>query len=207
VRAGWGASHLPVGYRSGEIARPQALRRRWPWLTALVAVVGLAAGGAAVVLTREPPATITVQDGTRQLSVTVPASWGGQVQKGGWSPEDTGFGSEKNAAGLAVAANLTEWRDPAGSTPGVFVGVSRDATLVQKVGQIRHAGCTKTSVAYSHGPLTGTIYSHRCQGPASFAEVGLTRQGSAVTVYVQIKQPSGENHTTEILDTLQVPAR
>jgi tRNA A-37 threonylcarbamoyl transferase component Bud32 len=210
VRPGWGSAHPPVGYRSGEppaAPRPPARRRRrWPWLTALVAVVGLAAGGAAVVLIRGYLTTTTVQDSTGQLTVTVPASWAGQVQNDGWSPKAAGFGNETNAAGLAVATNLTEWRDPARSSPGVFVGASRDAALVQKVGQVQHTGCTKTSVGYSHDGLTGTIYRHACPGPASFAEVGLTRQGSAIAWYVQIKQPSGEDHTTQILDTLRVTA-
>ncbi len=195
------ATHPP-----GGIPRPAPARRRrrWPWPIALVTALGLVAVGAAVVLTRDKPTTTTVQDRSGAISVTVPVAWGRQVQDEGWSPKAAGLGTETSAAGLAVATDLTDWRDPAKAAPGVFVGVSGDAALVGRVGQIQHAGCTRTSARYGGGGFTGTVFRHACPGAASFAEVGLTGPGSRVRVYVQIKQPSGEDHTAQILASLRV---
>src|SRR5262249_48164159 len=112
--------------------------------------------------------------------------------------------AETDAAGLAVAADLAGWRDPATATPGVFVGLSTDRALAQKVGQIPHNGCTKTLGTYRSGSFTGRIYRHTCPGGSSFTEVGLTARGTTTGVYVQIKQPSSEDHTRQILDSLRV---
>jgi hypothetical protein len=210
VQAGWTSAPTPAVHPSGDIPRlpvpvqPVRSRRRWPWLVALLAVLGAGAGGAAVVLTRQPPTTTTVRDNTGQLAVTVPVDWGRQLQNAGWSPKDAGLGTETNAAGLAVATDLAAWRDPARNAPGVFVGVSRDTGLVAKVGRIAHAGCTQSSAVREAGGLSGTVYRYTsCPGGVTFAEVAL-RRADGVGVYVQVKQPADQDHTEQVLASLQI---
>jgi hypothetical protein len=189
-------------------ARPSGRRRshlRWPWRVALSLLVlaGVAAGGYAVVASRLPTGS-TVHDRSGRITVTVPAAWGRQLQDDGWSPKAAGLGPEAGAAALAISADLARWRDPATGTPGVFVGMSGDRALVQKVGQIAHPGCRKTSQAYRRSGFTGTVFRHACPGAASFAEVGLTERGAPTGVYVQVKQPTVEDRTAQILDSLRV---
>jgi hypothetical protein len=169
----------------------------------LLALAAVAAGSYAVVVSRLPAGS-TVHDRSGRITVTVPAAWGRQLQGDGWSPKAAGLGSEVEAAALAISADLAHWRDPAAGTPGVFVGTSGDRALVQKVGQIAHPGCRKTTQEYRRGDLNGTIFRHACPGAASFTEVGLTEHGAPTGVYVQIKHPTAEDHTSEILGSLRI---
>jgi eukaryotic-like serine/threonine-protein kinase len=205
VRVTTRPGYHPVQHRPEPRPVPRR-RRRWRGVAALVAASLLAGGGAAAYMLRYAgPATTTVRDRTGAITVTVPRGWGGQLQAQGWSPKAAGFGTETDQAGLAVAADLSRWRDPASAQPGVFVGVTRDANLADQVGRVQHAGCARTPMPYHGGSLTGTILQHACPGAASFAEVALSGPGG-LRIYVQIKQPSGENHTADILGSLQVSA-
>jgi eukaryotic-like serine/threonine-protein kinase len=193
---------------SRPVTRAPRSRRRWPWVLTAILLV-LCAGGAGVatvlVMRYQQNGNVTVRDSTGQLAITVPLRWAKEVQMEGWSPNSEGLGSEPKSAGLAVAANIASWHAGQQGTPGVFVGLSRDPKLPANVRQIAHADCNMSSEKYERNGFSGTLYHFtKCIGGVTYTEIGLTRTGSTVQIYVQITQPATEDRTAEILQSLQV---
>jgi eukaryotic-like serine/threonine-protein kinase len=189
------------------VVAPSARRRRWPWvLLSFILVLAAAAAGTATVLfvQYQRNGNITVSDSTGRISLTLPVRWAKQIKKNGWSPKDVLLASEQNAPGLAVSAALDRWSRQDG-TPGVFVGLSKDATLEQKVGTIRHGSCASPrKTTYDRGGLKGTVYHFSCVGGVTYTEVSLVQDRTNTRVYLQLTQPADGERTDDILGSLRV---
>jgi serine/threonine protein kinase len=137
---------------------PRSRRRRWP--AAVLALVLLAAGGAAGFLGwRQAHQTRTFTDADGVLRVTVPQSWAHSVSENGWVPPGSGF----NQSGLSVG-DAAGWRDSAGGQ-GVFVGLMAEDTLPKTMPQ--HPSCSeqgKPENTTTHGDPTRTVVSTGCPG-------------------------------------------
>jgi hypothetical protein len=188
-------------------ALPARPRRRWVrW--AVAATVLVVAGIAAVVVApweREPGADqVEVSDDGGRIRLTVPAAWAGQRQGGGWLPTDIGLTAADPGPAVAVAGDLDGWRDQANRTPGVFVGLSGDAELPGKALALRHDDCREGSSTRRQGTLTGQVVRWTCPHRVTFDEAGLRTSGGT-SVYVQIKQPAGEqDRAEEILASIRI---
>ena len=185
--------------------------RRWPWvLVTIVLVLCAAASGVATVLVvrHQQNGNITVHDRSGQIAITVPVRWAKQIRDQGWSPKDSGLTGETQGAGLAVSSDLDSWRRGDG-TPGVFVGLSRNAALATNIQGIRHGGCTtpSTSQAFNGNGFSGKTYRYECVGGITYTEVALVQAGTKVQVYLQLTQPAADERTDDILASLRVSAR
>ena len=75
-------------------------------------------------------------------------------------------------------------------------------------GNIGHPGCrAERPEPWTGGGLRGEIVRWTgCAGTgASFSEAGLFDQRDRFAIYMQVKQPAGEDRTAAILRSLRVP--
>jgi hypothetical protein len=202
-------TQLPAAPRADPTpALPASPRKRWVrWAVGALAVL-LVAGAAVVVAApweREPGADqIEISDDSGRIRLAVPAAWAGQRQGGGWLPADIGLKAADPSPAVAVAGDLDRWRDHANRTPGVFVGLSGDAELPDKALALRHDGCREGNPTRRQGSLTGQVVRWTCPDSITFDEAGLRTSGGT-SVYVQIKQPAGEqDRAEEVLASIRI---
>ncbi|WP_431949008.1 serine/threonine-protein kinase [Actinacidiphila sp. bgisy167] len=157
-------------------------------------------------------APTVVSDATERIRVRVPAGWGRELVRGGWSPRALGLPDAHEPA-LLVAADTGSWQDLGSGVDGVFVGLSEHGDLTARVDAVRHGGCRyRGSRAY--GAATSPGWRGRVRhwtacGPrgGSVDEISLTRAGaSQPQVYVQIRQAGGPDLTDDVLGGLRITA-
>jgi len=172
-------------------------RRRHPVLfrTAgtLVAAACLATLAGPVPAHGTPGGWTRLTDSRRTVSVAVPASWAGQVRDSGWDPRAVGLPSSPDLRpGLAVAADLTGWKQEYAGGPGLFAGT---APGVSRAVLPAHPRCAREP----DRPLVDgrvTRWTRCAGGPISYSEV------VAGDLYLQIKQVGAADLTDEILRTV-----
>ncbi|HEX3813983.1 MAG TPA: serine/threonine-protein kinase [Mycobacteriales bacterium] len=194
-----GAEPAPLLGRS-RVFRSRGRRRRIAVAAAVVVLAGAAGGGYAYWNSRVGTKLVTGGD----VSVRVPKSWAGQVKSGSWQLD--GFGVKgQTGQGVEVASDVPRWNVADSTTPGVFVGVSSrlhqesNTTLLSRVS---HPGCTKKARAVPHNINGASQHWSGCAGDMTFDETVERRDG--YIVYVQVKQPSNEQHTDAILESVRV---
>lgn len=196
-----GPDRPPAADDTMQLRRP----RRWGRRIALLAVlVLLVAGGAAAALLVQR-ARKSVDVTAAGLHVRVPAAWGRQQQAADWDLTPLGAAGQRGTA-LLVARDVAGWRDPASATVGVFVGAARGL----KADKLWDASAVKTC-PYSQrthqlpSGLTGTVRRHDCPGaPARVTEAVLTRPGTDIVVFVQVKELLGDDAATAVLDSVTI---
>jgi hypothetical protein len=183
-----------------RVFRSRGRRRRIAVAAAVVVLAGAAGGGYAYWNSRVGTKLVTGGD----VSVRVPKSWAGQVKSGSWQLD--GFGVKgQTGQGVEVASDVPRWNVADSTTPGVFVGVSSrlhqesNTTLLSRVS---HPGCTKKARAVPHNINGASQHWSGCAGDMTFDETVERRDG--YIVYVQVKQPSNEQHTDAILESVRV---
>jgi eukaryotic-like serine/threonine-protein kinase len=189
-----------------ELRRPRRRRRRGR-IAALLALVGvvLAGGSAAAVVARSrATATVAVTGAAGQLSVTVPSAWGRQVQDAGWDLTPYGLAG-RSGSGLAVAGDISRWRDPTTSSPGVFVGLATGL----RIPAVQAAGPRCPYVQEDDRTIAGlpaTVRRHQpCAGSAAeLVEAVLAPPDGRYIVFVQVKEPAGSDQADRVLDSLTV---
>ena len=190
--------------RSRESASAAVGPVGWPAAAAVLVIAGAAVVVAAPWEREAAADLVDVSDDDGRITLTVPAAWAEQRQGGGWLPTDIGLAAADPSPAVAVAGDLEQWRDPGSRTPGVFVGLSGDAELVDKALALRHDGCQVGTATRRQGALTGQIVRWTCPNDVTFDEAGLRTTGGT-SVYVQIKQPTGEqDHAEEILASIRM---
>ncbi|GAB2614444.1 serine/threonine protein kinase [Paractinoplanes abujensis] len=187
-----------------QAAVPPPPPRRWPQrvLGAAVAIAAVLATGSAALAQPTAEGWKRVTDATGELSVAVPPSWARQLADGGWDPAVAGLRARRSP-GLTVGRDLADWSVPSGTSPGVFAGLSDDAT-----GAVlpRHDGC---AAAPDRGivvaGLTGRVRRWTgCAGTsASYSEVVLTSTGGP-GVLLQIRQSDGADRTDEVIRGVRI---
>ncbi|WP_432834865.1 serine/threonine-protein kinase [Dactylosporangium sp. CA-092794] len=186
--------------------RPGRLRRRLG-LTA-GAAVALAAVLSTAAASAELPARsgwVRVRDASGTLSVAVPPGWAGQLRDAGWDPAVLRLPAGR-APGLVVAPDLATWSDPAGGTPGLFVGASRDLVAGGPAPALPdHDACARQPdrTLLVNGAPTA-VRRWACGASASFSEVVFAVAPRGFGVYVQIKQVGGADLTKELLAGLRL---
>ena len=164
-------------------------RRRVAVVAALVAVVVAAAAGAGTLLLVRRQSSVTVQDASRALTVTVPADWARQVQDAPWSLGR--FGRTGTAAALAVAPDIGRWQEASSGARGIFVGLVPDVPATTVLAGSPHPSCsTVTQRTVFSGDLAGPARRFADCTPAGVVwdEVALSPKGGGdYTVYVQVK--------------------
>ena len=189
-----------------HLLRPRRRRHRGRTaaLVALVLVL-LAVGSAAAVAARSrAAATVTVTGAAGRVGVTVPSSWGRQVQDAGWDLTPYGQAG-RSGSGLAVAGDVAGWRDPATSSPGVFVGLATGL----RVPAVQAAGSRCPYVQEDDRTIAGlpaTVRRHQpCAGSAAaLVEAVLAPPDGSYLVFVQVKEPAGGDRADRVLDSLTV---
>ena len=130
------------------------------------------------------------------------------MQDAGWDLTPYGQAG-RSGSGLAVAGDVAGWRDPATSSPGVFVGL---ATGV-RVPAVQAAGSRCPYVQEDDRTIAGlpaTVRRHQpCAGSAAaLVEAVLAPPDGSYLVFVQVKEPAGGDRADRVLDSLTVrPAR
>ncbi len=183
---------------------PPPYRRRRIIRTAVsVATVAAVAVAGGVLLVQRRPPTVTVHDTTRSLTVAVPADWSGQLQDSGWPLDRFGLPG-RQAAALAVAADIERWRDARSDEPGLFVGVVPGVSPSTVLATAAHRTCgSAVDRQVRSGELSGPARRFTsCSGATvAWDEIALSPPGGAYTVYVQVKAPDPE-HLDSIDDIL-----
>jgi hypothetical protein len=150
---------------------------------------------------------VRVSDATGDLSITVPSTWAGQLRDAGWDPAMLRLPAG-HAPGLAVAADLTAWPDPASPVPGVFVGASRSLASGGPTPALpSHDACTPGAdrIVMVDGNAARVRRWTACSGTAtSFSETVFTVPQRDFGIYVQIKQVDGVDRTDSILGSLRI---
>lgn len=200
--------------RSAGHVESRPRRRRGRTLVIALCAAVLAAGGAGLAASRSgaprtPPPTV-VSDATDRIRVQVPAGWGRELVRGGWSPRALRLADAHEPA-LLIASDVARWQDLGSGVDGVFVGLSERGDLTARVGAVRHGGCRyRGSRGYASEGAPG--WSGRVRhwtgcGAAggSLDEISLTRAGAAQPqVYVQIRQAGGPDLTDDVLGGLRI---
>ncbi len=191
----------------GAAPPPTQHRRRRRVVAALLGATTAAVAGGVLVASRQSQ-SVTLQDSTRGLTVTVPSAWAGQLQDSGWSLERYGRPGQR-APALAVAPDLARWRDARSTEPGLFVGVAPGVPASAVLAAAVHPRCAgATTRAVTSGDLTGEARRHTgCDGSTvAWDEVALSPPGGGYTVYLQVKAPDADQleHTAAILASLTV---
>jgi hypothetical protein len=153
------------------------------------------------------PNFATVSDASGKLTVTVPKAWPKQPQTT-WLPTDVALADAQQRPVLRATPNFAGFRDVAGKTPGVFVGLTTDvaAGKLPPATASQHSQCTKGQPEnYARGTLKGTItrYTKCTTGTPSISEIGLTDSGGKFGLWIRIKQIDDKDLTKQILDSLK----
>lgn len=184
-------------------------------LAVTVALAGAAGATAAVLSARGDSGaartTLRVADSTGRLSVEVPAQWGRQLRRSGWSPRTLGL-ADRQGPGLAVADDLSNWQNLDADANGVFAGLSEHGDLTAEVGALTHSGCHDLGTRdYRGTSWKGTVHSWSgCPGSEGVVtEAGLRAVdgGKQPQVYVQIRQTRRTGDSDEadrILDSVRI---
>jgi serine/threonine protein kinase len=191
---------------SVELLGPRRRRGRIAALVALAVILLAGGSAAAVVVWVRATATVAVTGASGRVSVTVPAAWGRQVQDAGWDLTPYGLAG-RSGSGLAVAGDVAAWRDPATSSPGVFVGLATRATgLRAPAVQAAGSRCPYLQEDRTVAGLPASVRRHQpCAGSAAaLVEAVLTPSDGRYVVFVQIKEPTGSNRADRVLDRLTV---
>ncbi|GAA2083346.1 serine/threonine-protein kinase [Actinomadura alba] len=152
------------------------------------------------------PNFTTVSDGSGKLTVTVPKAWPKQPQAT-WLPTEVALADAQQRPVLRATPSFTEFRNSAGKTPGVFIGLTTDvaAGKLPPANASQHPQCTKSGPEdYARGQLKGTItrYTKCTTGTPSISEIGLTDAGGKFGLWIRIKQVDGKDLTKQILDSV-----
>ncbi|MBL7260831.1 serine/threonine-protein kinase [Paractinoplanes lichenicola] len=182
-----------------EAAAPPPAPRRWPLRLAgaVVATAAVLTTGSAALAQPTMAGWQRVTDGSGAVSVAVPASWAHQLADQGWNPAAAGLPAGR-APGLVVGADLADWSNPSGTSPGVFAGLSDSASGAELPA---HAGCARTpDRRVVVDGLTGRVQRWTgCAGTSvSYSEVVLSANGGR-GVYLQIRQDDPGDRTDEVL--------
>ncbi|RZS34439.1 serine/threonine protein kinase [Herbihabitans rhizosphaerae] len=176
-------------------------------LAAAIAVVVVVAAVVATLLvtTKDdpPPVSVQVADNTGRITLTVPTEWAAQKQGAQWSPKSIGLSEETGEPALAVAPNLAGWHDENSTTPGVFVGTSRDPGARAKIAATSHPGCRRDGGSERGGALPGEVVRFSCAGGVTLTSAALSTS-DGVVAYVQIRQPAGPDRASAVLDSLRI---
>ncbi|MDX2646864.1 serine/threonine-protein kinase [Streptomyces sp. PA03-1a] len=195
-----------------EEGRPR--RRCGRTLVIALCAAALAAAGAGLAASRSgapqkvPPTAVS--DATGRIRVEVPAGWGRELVRGGWSPGVLGLPDTHEPA-LLVAGDVRSWQDLGSGVDGVFVGLSERGDLTARVDAIRHGGCRYRG-SRGYGTEGSPGWSGRVRHwtgcgaeGGSIDEISLTRAGAAQPqVYVQIRQDGGPDLTDDVLGGLRI---
>jgi hypothetical protein len=232
---GPGGPHGPGGPggpdRGGRSGRPVGRRRRTPepggandtgkkiliaagvvFVVLVVAVVGgrllgvVFSGDDEKQQTKPDPNFTTVSDASGKLTVTVPKAWPKQPQAT-WLPTEVALADARQRPVLRATPSFTDFRNTAGKTPGVFIGLTTDvaAGKLPPANASQHPQCTKSGPEeYSQGTLKGTItrYTKCTTGTPSISEIGLTDTGGKFGLWIRIKQVDGKDLTDQILKSV-----
>jgi hypothetical protein len=191
---------------TAELPRRRRRRGRTAALVALVLVLLGGGSAAALVARARTTATVAVTGAAGRISVTVPAAWGRQVQDAGWDLTPYGLAG-RSGSGLAVAGDVTAWRDPTTSSPGVFVGLATRATgLRTPAVQAAGSRCPYLQDDRTIAGLPARVRRHQpCAGSAAaLVEAVLAPPDGRYIVFVQVKEPAGSNRADRVLDRLTV---
>ena len=187
-----------------KAAVPPPAPRRWPGrvIGAAVATTAVLAIGGAAPAQPTAEGWRRVTDATGSLSVAVPASWAHQLADGGWDPAAVGLAAGK-APGLAVGDDLTDFKDPSGTSPGVFTGLS---DTVGGAVLPAHNGCTRApDRRVVVDGLAGRVqrWTGCGGGVTSYSETVLTSNDGR-GVYLQIRQADADDRTDEVLRGVRI---
>jgi hypothetical protein len=179
---------LPTASAGDSLADAVGSRRRRParaaWL-AVAAVVALGAGAAGGwVLERSDRGTVTVDDSTGTVSVTVPSTWDRAEATRGWRPP-VGGGSSFPAVSVGSAPGWSTAR-PGGH--GVFAGILAGTELPERVPQhpeCRHA--LEPVDATTDGDPSRTAVFTGCPGGVTVERV--VQLAANRLLWVQVRSP------------------
>lgn len=185
---------------------PRKSRRGW-WLAGAGVLLAAAAATALILRPWQPTTTpdhVEVSDDRGRVHLTVPTTWAGERQGGGWRPADIGAADDETGPAVAVAEDIDRWRDHQDRTPGVFVGLSGDADVPGLALALRHDGCRAGEATRRAGALSGQVVRWTCPNDVTFDEAGLRTEGGT-SVYVQIKQSTRDpDRADEILAGIRI---
>ena len=174
--------HRPAPAPAPAPAARSRRPRRWSWPWAVAGVLALALGaGAGWTVERSIPAERTLEDSSRQISVTVPESWARHVDPDRWTPE----GSVEEFASIS-AGTTPDWNGGDDPAPGVFVGVLAEDRLPKELPQHDCEVASSPIEDEADGDDSRTQYFEGCPG----AEVTVERVIQATAnrlVWVQVR--------------------
>jgi tRNA A-37 threonylcarbamoyl transferase component Bud32 len=186
------------------LPRPRRRRRRRV-LFALLGVLVLLGGGTAVALVLRDRADVTVATTDGALRLTVPHAWAGQLQRSEWDLGVFGLPARKDGVALTVAPLIKDgWDERSSEVPGVFAG---RAPGNADPARTPLSGCVEAATPrpVTYGGLDGTLTRRACAGAVLvWTEVVLKPADGSFTVYVQVKEKSGETAGNAVLDSLVV---
>lgn len=166
---------------------------RGRWIASMVAVVAVAAatGVGAVMYWESQNSSDSVKAVSEDnvLELTVPKAFGTEVVKSGWDPSTIGLKAEPSS-GMLIASSVSRWSDLEQDVDGVFVGLSSDADLPEKVEAIKHESCDQTDpVAYDGDAWEGSTqtWTSCSGGTRALQEIHLKAKGSDQYVYMQVR--------------------
>lgn len=166
---------------------------RGRWIASMVAVVAVAAatGVGAVMYWESQNSSDSVKAVSEDnvLELTVPKAFGTEVVKSGWDPSTIGLKAEQSS-GMLMASSVSRWSDLEQDVDGVFVGLSSDADLPEKVEAIKHESCDQADpVAYEGDAWEGSTqtWTSCSGGTRALQEIHLKAKNSDQYVYMQVR--------------------
>jgi len=186
---------------------PQPGRGRWIAATATLAVLAAAGAGGALYWRSLEPGQVSATSADGVFSLNVPATFGSELIDSGWDPGSIGLKGD-HSSGLLLADSISAWPDLGKDVNGVFVGVSTNKNLPDKVAAITHEGCQDDGSAdYTDTAWTGTVTTWtNCTGThRTVREIALEpADDDGRYVYLQIRQADDEHTADELIAGLRL---
>jgi eukaryotic-like serine/threonine-protein kinase len=175
-----------------DLPEPVAPARRPWWPAAALAALLLVVGGiGGFLLWQRTHGNVTITDSDGALSVTVPRSWDHVVDRKGWTPPGSTFGSPALSVGDSAG-----W--VSGGGQGIFVGLMPALKLPTTMPQ--HPTCSDVSdpVRETQGDPSVTVVSTGCPGVIIERAVQLN---GTMLLWVQVR---GHDRSTaeDVLDSV-----
>jgi len=178
-------------------------RRRTGWVTGLLLVALIVAGGAGVggyayhrSRSTAPAADVVLTDDSGQLTVTVPAAWDAAESLAGWRPR----GCSNTCAALS-AGTVPDWNAATSTGEGVFVGLLPAGKLPS--GPPRHRECTSAGPKEYPYNVDGDTLQRTYSGcPGGVIIERVVQVGTGLLMWVQVRATTRAEAGT-VLDTVR----